>query len=437
MTPWLLLFFASAQAGVLPVPIDTHTLENGLRIYLAPMDTPGVVSLQTWVSVGSGNETVPGTTGHAHFLEHLLFTDTQDWPATERDRLIRISGVEENAWTWLDDTVYHLTLPTAVLDPLIRFDGARFQRLLLNEATVQREAGAVQGEWRQGQSWPSEALIDGLYAQAFRSHPYGHSTIGTDEDVAAMPGAAPQIRAFMTTWYRPETFRIIVAGDFDAESTLALLTEVWGDWEGPEDPPPEIPAEPPQETLRHVEIPWSGGEANPRIAVGWRVPGVDLHDPDSAVLSILDELLLSDVAELHKELVEEKGLVYELGGRDFRFREPHLFLVTAELKPTTDPELVFSTIERHLEQVREGVEEERLDLVKERAIKRFRLGLDDPHRLAEAIGQATAMDPDPAALEAWFAAREAVTAEDLAAVVATYFVPEGRTQAVLFVEEPP
>ena len=34
---------------------------------------------------------------------------------------------------------------------------------------------------------------------------------------------------------------------------------------------------------------------------------------------------------------------------------------------------------------------------------------DDPHRLAEAIGQATAMDPDPAALEAWFAAREAVS----------------------------
>lgn len=437
MTPWLPLLIPTALAGVLPVEVGFHTLDNGLRIYLAPMDTPGVVSLQTWVDVGSGSEVHAGTTGHAHFLEHLVFTDSADFPATERDQALRTSGAEENAWTWLDDTVYHLTLPSAALPPMLRYDAGRFQRLVLDDSTVLREAGAVQGEWRQGQSDPAEALFEGLFATAFPAHPYGHPTIGTPVDVAAMPQAGPQVRDFMATWYRPETLRVVVAGDFPPEETLALLTSLWGSWQAPDTPLPRIPPEPPQDTPRRVEIPWDTPGANPWVATGWRVPGHDPADPDSAALVILGELLLSDVAGLRRDLIDERTAVHDLGGQDWRFRDPHLFLVWAELKPETHSELVFEAIDAELAVLREGVDPAVLAAIKLRAAKGFRLGLDDPHRLAGVIGQATATDPDPAAIEAWFAALDAVTPDDLARVIATWFVPEGRTQAVLVVEERP
>lgn len=436
MTTWLAVLIAPAAAGVLPVDVALHTLDNGLRIYLAPMDTPGIVSLQTWVDVGSGSEILPGTTGHAHFLEHLLFTDTEAFPASERDGVLRVSGAEENAWTWLDDTVYHLTLPAEALPELLRYDAGRFQQLVLHDDTVRREAGAVQGEWRQSQTWPSEALIDGLYAAAFPAHPYGHSTLGTDNDVAAMPQAGELVRGFLDTWYRPDTVRIVVVGDFDPTETLTQITSLWGSWAAPDTPLPAIPAEPPPPEPLDLTIPWDTPGTNPWAALGWHVPGRDLGDPDSAALAILDELLLSDVAPLRRMLLDDTDLAHDLGGKDWRFRDPHLFLITAELKAHADPQAFFDAVDAELDAIRAGVDRAQLAAVKARSSKAFRLGLDDPHRVASAIAQATAGDPDPAVLDRWFAALDAVTAEDLQGVVATYFVPAGRAQAVLTAPAP-
>ncbi len=431
MSVLVILLASAASAGVLPVEVSHHTLDNGLRIYLAPMDSGGVVSLQTWVDVGSGDEVTPGTTGHAHFLEHLVFSDTEDWPASERERAIRISGAEENAWTWTDDTVYHQVLPTAALPDLIPIEAARFQRLLLAEDTIRREAGAVQGEWRQSLTDPWEAASNALYEEAFRVHPYHHNTIGTAEDVAAMPEASELVRSFYRTWYRPSRLRIVVAGDFEPEATLAALESVWGSWSEPPEPPPPTPAEPAQLGPRQVQVDWTEGEAHARVLTGWKIPGFHPRDPDAAGLAVLQELLLSEVAPLRRDLVDDRALVYELSGGTWRFRDPHLFALDAELRPDTDPELVQARYEEELERVRAGVDPEELAVVQGRALKHFQLGLDDPHRVAGTLGRFTGPDPDPTAVDAFFEAFAAVTPEDLAALVGTWFVPEGRTEVLL------
>ncbi len=437
MTTWLSLLMVPALAGALPVDVTHQTLDNGLRIYLAPMDTPGIVAVQTWVDAGSGSEVLPGTTGHAHFLEHLLFTDTTLWPATERDQLLRTTGTRENAWTWLDDTVYHQILPAETLPALLRYEAERFQHVVLADPSVQREAGAVQGEWRQSQSWPSEALIDGLYAAAFPAHPYGHSTLGTDEDVAAMPDAGALVRDFKATWYRPSTIRLVVVGDFDPDATLAALGELWGDWAEPTQPLPEIPAQPAQLAPVSLEIPWDDPGTNPWAAVGWRVPARHPADPDSAALAILDELLLSDIAPFRRALLEVDPIAHDLGGKGWRFRDPHLFMVYVELYPDVPQQAFFEALDAQLEAIRQGVDPELLAAVKARSSKAFQLGLDDPQRMAGVIGRATAVDPDPRALDGWMAALQAVTPQDLSGVVETYFVPQGRTQVVLAPPEAP
>jgi zinc protease len=148
----------------------------------------------------------------------------------------------------------------------------------------------------------------------------------------------------------------------------------------------------------------------------------------------LDQLLLSDVAPLRRDLVEDRGLAYDIGGADYRFRDPHLFLIWAELKPQTDFDSVLAAIELQVQAVGEGVDPAQLDAVKARASKEFRLGLDDPQSVANAIGHFTAFDPDPQAVDAWFAALQAVTAEDLQGIVATYFVLQGQNQTRLMTE---
>ena len=58
----------TASSALLPERTHVETLENGLQVVVLPVDTPGLVSVQTWMRVGSGEEAVAGLTGFAHFF---------------------------------------------------------------------------------------------------------------------------------------------------------------------------------------------------------------------------------------------------------------------------------------------------------------------------------------------------------------------------------
>ena len=80
------------------------TLDNGLRVIAMRDPTPGLVAVQTWISVGSGDEVTPGSSGYAHFFEHLMFHGTPTWSGPAREARLVALGVEENAWTSQDET---------------------------------------------------------------------------------------------------------------------------------------------------------------------------------------------------------------------------------------------------------------------------------------------------------------------------------------------
>ena len=181
------MFLSQSLAGDGNVfPYETHekTLENGLTIYVIPMDTPNVAQVRTWMTVGSRDEMDPGRTGFAHFFEHLMFYGTPSLNRQEREKVIQNMGAEENAWTWFDDTVYHATLAANHVEKYIQIEGDRFQNLQLTEDMVRKEAGAVYGEYRKGQASPVNRVYETLYATAFQTHTYRHDTIGFEEDIA-------------------------------------------------------------------------------------------------------------------------------------------------------------------------------------------------------------------------------------------------------------
>src|SRR4051794_33577055 len=71
--------FADAGAA-----IRTRTLANGLQVIVWPDHRIPSVALFNWVHVGSRNEG-SGTTGLAHFFEHMMFNGTARRPQGEFD----------------------------------------------------------------------------------------------------------------------------------------------------------------------------------------------------------------------------------------------------------------------------------------------------------------------------------------------------------------
>ena len=64
-----------------------------------------VVTQMIWYKVGAADEP-PGSSGIAHFLEHLMFKGTDKIPTGQFSKIVAKNGGEDNAFTNHDVTAY-------------------------------------------------------------------------------------------------------------------------------------------------------------------------------------------------------------------------------------------------------------------------------------------------------------------------------------------
>ena len=207
------------------------TLENGLTVYLRHNDRPGLsTQMRLVINAGSGLEQ-PNQSGVAHFLEHMMFNGTEQFPNNKLVDVLRTFGMEfgadVNASTSYDETVYELTVPTdkptnvaTGLDVLVQW----LTSATLNEPAVVAERGVVLDEWRGSDQSLDGRIGSALDAMFLSGTGYaGHDPIGTDTAIEAMTSAP--LRQFYDAWYRPENAAIVVVGDVDVEQMERLVRE--------------------------------------------------------------------------------------------------------------------------------------------------------------------------------------------------------------------
>ena len=219
-----------AVPHILPYPTETHTLANGLKVIVVSMPSDGLVAYWTIVRTGSRDEYEPGRTGFAHFFEHMMFRGTERYPAAEYNRVVTAIGADTNAYTTDDYTAYHFSLAAEDLERVMDLESDRFRNLKYSESGFQTEAGAVYGEYRKTRTDPDFALEEQLLATAFTKHPYGHTTMGFERDIAAMPTLYDYSRSFFSRYYRPDNTILLVVGAVTPEQVLPLVEKYYGSW---------------------------------------------------------------------------------------------------------------------------------------------------------------------------------------------------------------
>lgn len=442
--PWLLCTGVSVAtaAPVLPPETAVKTLDNGVLAIAVPLETPGIAAVQIWMDVGARNETVSGTTGYAHFFEHLMFHGSRKVPRADRERRLLELAVVDNAWTSEDHTVYVSLGPAGSVPALLELEADRFQNLILEPGAVKREAGAVQGELRKSQASPGGALWKAVYREAFRVHTYGHPVIGTDADVAGMQDGFEAVTSFFSTHYTPGNATLVVAGDIDPAEVFAQAEATLGRWKvRPEQPRDALPEEPPQDAPRSVQVRWDRGAVSPRLALAWRVPAFVPGERDAEARVLLAQLLGSRVSPLHRRLVEEERLVRALWVPEPTSRSPGLFVVGADLLPGADPARVEAIIREEVatlggagDRLEAGVPPEveaRVEEAREQARRAALLDLDSPASWASAVGRMSSYRGRPRDLDVHIRALSAVDATVVHRVAAETFVDERLTVGVL------
>ncbi len=221
------------------------TLDNGLTVLCKEMHHAPVAGLWLWYRVGSRNE-VAGITGISHWVEHMLFKGTPDFPQGEIDRRIAREGGTFNGMTWIDFTTYYETLPSERFDVALRLEADRMVNSLFDPGEVASERTVIISEREGAENFPQFLLSEEVTSAAFKIHPYHHEVIGWKCDLEQI--TRDDLFNHYRTYYGPNNAILVAAGDFRVEELLERIHELYA----------PLTSGPPVSDLRSVESPQQG-----------------------------------------------------------------------------------------------------------------------------------------------------------------------------------
>ena len=208
-------------------PLEVTTLHNGLRVAVAPSDSPGV-ALNLWYDVGSVDES-PTRTGFAHLFEHLMFQGSANVAPGEHMALIEAMGGTVNATTSSERTNYFETVPPGGLELALRLEADRLASLAITDENFEAQREVVKEEKRERyDNQPYGDLLQLIIEQHFPpEHPYGHLTIGSMQHLDE--ASIDEVSAFFDAWYRPSNAKLVLTGPVSPDDGFKLAQKYFGD----------------------------------------------------------------------------------------------------------------------------------------------------------------------------------------------------------------
>jgi zinc protease len=425
---WLI---SIVQAAVVPSNALVKVLDNGLTAVVVPQEDSSLVAVQTWMRVGARHESMEGTTGYAHFFEHLMFQGTESLSRTERKKELMLLAVDENAWTSQDFTCYHLLAPASAVNRILEIEADRFQHLVLDQSKVQREAGAVLGEFRKGRNSAEQVWEEAILAAAYKVHGYGHSTLGFEQDIRNMPDGLGRVQQFYQEQYRPSNVVVVVVGGIDGQKILDKIEAEFSNWEEGA-PIRSGPMEEAQQLeTRTVDIEWTKNPVQPQVTWRFKTPKPDPTSKDFAALKVLAHMLSSENSELYRDLVyTESPLARSVWARASTKVDPALFSINVVLRSAEDIGAVEERVLLEIDRLKEA-DSVIVEKSKSALLRQYQLSLTSPDRWAFSVGHTVSQYNDISALDQQMERIEKVTSEDIAVVLQKYVQPERMLRATL------
>jgi len=335
---------------------QTHILTNGLTILLKESHAAPVTTFWVWYRVGSRNE-LPGITGIAHWVEHMLFKGSDAFPKGQIDTQIARNGGVMNGFTWLDYTTFFETLPADRIDLALRIEADRMAKALFDPEEVVLERSVIISE-RQGiENEPTFLLGEEVVAAAFRVHPYHHETIGDMCDLETITHG--DLWRHYQTYYGPNNALVVAVGDFESAQVLARIEELFGQVPRRSDPQPVYRPEPPQRGERRVLLEGPGSTAY--LQAAYRAPAAT--DPDFFPMVVLSTILTgasgmsafsasppNRSSRLYGALVET-GLAAGVSGSLAPMLDPYLYTISATVRAGRAPGEVQAALDAEMDRV--------------------------------------------------------------------------------------
>jgi predicted Zn-dependent peptidase len=301
-----------------------HTLKNGLRIVLAPMQGTKTATAIVMSGTGSRYETAKEN-GLAHFLEHMFFKGTKKRPSAraiseELDGL----GSQYNAFTSKDRTAYWAKTSAQNLDKALDVVMDIFLNSTLPQKEIEKERGAVIQEIDMYEDMPMRTVDNVFDALLFgEEHPLGRTILGPKENIRSF--TRKEFETYHAKHYGPSNTIVCVAGNFDDKKVLAKVAKAFKSLKAT---PSSVPEQ--FDTARAnagVRIKEKKTDQT-QLMVG--VPAYPYDHKDEYALSVLASLLGGGMSSrLFMEVREKRGLAYSVHAWTDKYPDTGYFVVQA------------------------------------------------------------------------------------------------------------
>lgn len=335
--PALAVQSRGAQALPPLPPVDIaytrFVLSNGLTVIVHEDHKAPIVAVNVWYHVGSKNEP-EGRSGFAHLFEHLMFNGSENFNNDFFKATELLGATDQNGTTNNDRTNYFQNVPTSALDSVLWLESDRMGHLLgaVSQERLDEQRGVVQNEKRQGENQPYGRVWDAITNATYPAdHPYGHTVIGSMDDLDA--ASLEDVQTWFRSYYGPANAVIVLAGDITPEEARAKVEHYFGD----------IPPGPPVVRPERMISPMVGEQrevmydrvGQPRLYKVWNVPPAGEADTD--YLGLLGQVLSSGRnSRLYKRLVFDEQIATQVGAGVSEGEIGSQFLVTVTAKPGQD-----------------------------------------------------------------------------------------------------
>lgn len=399
-------------------------LPNGLKVIMAPQPSNPLLTARLMIKTGSGGEVDRADFGLAHLMEHMAFKSTAGGRSEGQIAWeVESAGGSIGAYTWLDETVYYLTLPADSAE--MAFD--LLADMVFNPAydpdEFSREKEVVVEEIKKYADLPGDVLAENLYSLLFAGQAYGHPITGYEDTVRQADEAG--VREFFLKNYRPDNAVLILSGGLAPDEIKPLLYKYFGALKTP--PSASRPSGGAAAPL-NSEQPLMKTALSPKtdlalVELAFRsFPG---RDPDSVPAELLAAILsLTQASRLDERVKSGQALATDISCQSTAFREAGLFSIYLETEADKVAEAVEAVLAELTGLVERPPDSDELARVRAMSAAYFLAQQESSEGLGRVLGEFENFQGDWRLKDARLSQWERVGADDLLRVARQMFRPD-------------
>ncbi|MBL4805005.1 MAG: insulinase family protein [Alphaproteobacteria bacterium] len=408
---------------------ETFTLDNGLEVVVIPNDRAPVLTHMVWYKVGAADEPI-GTSGIAHYLEHMLFKGSKqvggrELAPGEFSEIIRSMGGNDNAFTSQDYTAYFQSVPSEHLETVMRMEAGRMMEFVVPRDAFESERQVILEERRQRtDNDPRGQFGEQMAAAAYVNHPYSIPVIGWKHEMEVL--SYEDAKGFFDKWYAPNNAILVVSGDVTPAEVFEKAIDIYGKIPK-KDVPERDRTESPElnsrtlVTLDHPAIRQSV------VQTLFRAPSARQSIKDARALEVLEEIMSGGPSSrLYQSLVTQQKIASGAGlsYRSTAWNDGSVYVYATPLAGQTLRGVHEALMEELRTLIKDGVTDKELQNAKNTMRDKAIYARDSLTGPAMIMGLGLSTGESIENIEYWPDEISDVTAADIQRVAKTYLNPD-------------